>query len=119
MKPLFFSIIVPVYNRPDEMKEFLESLSQSGYDLPFEVVIVEDGSSVPCKGVAESYSGKLQISYYSKANSGPGDSRNFGMQKAAGDYFLIFDSDCLIPKNYLSEVKSELEKNYVDCFGGP
>ncbi|NUY82271.1 glycosyltransferase [Flavobacterium sp. MAH-1] len=119
MKPFYFSVIVPVYNRPDEMQEFLESLAQSTFAKPFEVVIVEDGSSIPCKHVAESYSSKLQISYYFKPNSGPGDSRNFGMEKAVGDYFLIFDSDCLIPKEYLSIVDTELEKNYVDCFGGP
>ncbi len=119
MKPLYFSVIVPVYNRPDEMREFLESLSQTDFTLPFEVVVIEDGSSIPCRDVVENYSSKLQISYYDKPNSGPGDSRNFGMQKAIGDYFLIFDSDCLIPKSYLSIVALELEKHYVDCFGGP
>ncbi|RZJ65509.1 MAG: glycosyltransferase [Flavobacterium sp.] len=116
---MFFSVVVPVYNRPDEMKEFLESLAASDYRTPFEVVIVEDGSSIPCREVAERFSGKLQISYYFKENSGPGDSRNFGMRKAVGDYFLIFDSDCIIPKQYLRTVEFELEKQYVDCFGGP
>lgn len=119
MKPLYFSIIVPVYNRPDEMREFLESLSRSDYGTPFEVVVVEDGSGIPCRDVVESYSGKLNLSYYFKPNSGPGDSRNFGMEKAIGDYFLIFDSDCLIPAHYLSVVDAELRKDYVDCFGGP
>lgn len=119
MKQFFFSIVVPVYNRPDEMKEFLESLARSDYKTPFEVVIVEDGSSVPCLEVAESFADRLQVSYYYKENSGPGDSRNFGMKKAVGDYFLIFDSDCIIPKQYLRSVESELERKYVDCFGGP
>lgn len=119
MKQLFFSVVVPVYNRPDEMKEFLESLTESDYRIPFEVVIVEDGSSIPCREIAEQFSGKLQISYYFKPNSGPGDSRNFGMKKAVGDYFLIFDSDCIIPKTYLRTVEYELEREYVDCFGGP
>ncbi|MBD3582956.1 glycosyltransferase [Flavobacterium selenitireducens] len=116
---MYFSIIVPVYNRPEEMREFLESLSRSDYQTPFEVVVVEDGSGIPCREVVEHYSAKLNLSYYFKPNSGPGDSRNFGMEKAIGDYFLIFDSDCLIPPHYLSVVDSELKKDYVDCFGGP
>ncbi|RYZ83397.1 MAG: glycosyltransferase family 2 protein, partial [Proteobacteria bacterium] len=97
MKPLYFSVIVPVYNRPEEMREFLESLSRTTYKVPFEVVIIEDGSTIACKSVAEEFTGALQISYYAKPNTGPGDSRNFGMRKAIGDYFLIFDSDCIIP----------------------
>ena len=119
MKPLYFSIIVPVYNRPDEMKEFLESLCQTLYQTPFEVVVIEDGSSIPCHDVVQSFTDRLNLSYYFKQNSGPGDSRNFGMEKAIGDYFLIFDSDCLIPNHYLSVVDVELLKNFVDCFGGP
>jgi len=119
MKPIYFSIVVPVYNRPDEMKEFLDSLSQSVFPTPFEVVVVEDGSDIPCREVVESFASKLALSYYYKPNSGPGASRNFGMGKAIGDYFLIFDSDCLIPAGYLSAVALELEKDYVDCFGGP
>ena len=116
---MYFSLIIPVYNRPDEIDELLESLVLSDYDKPFEVVIVEDGSSIPCKNNLEKFVNKLDISYYFKENSGPGDSRNFGMKKAKGDYFLIFDSDCIIPKEYLSEVSKNLQNMYVDCFGGP
>lgn len=116
---MIFSLIIPVYNRPDEVDELLESLSKSDYNEAFEIVLVEDGSSIPCKDVVMTYQGKLNISYYFKANSGPGDSRNFGMQKAVGDYFIIFDSDCIIPPNYLSEVRKALNADYVDCFGGP
>lgn len=116
---MYFSIIIPVYNRPDEIKELLDSLLSSTYSKPYEIVIVEDGSSLPCKEVVASYAGKLQVSYYFKANSGPGDSRNYGMRKAKGDYFLIFDSDCIIPAGYLSAVEQELASDYVDCFGGP
>ena len=116
---MYFSLIIPVYNRPDEIDELLESLVLSDYDKPFEVVIVEDGSSIPCKNNLEKFANKLDISYYFKENSGPGDSRNFGMKKARGDYFLIFDSDCIIPKEYLSEVSKNLQNVYVDCFGGP
>ena len=88
-----------MYNRPDEVDELLYSLSKSDYNEAFEIVLVEDGSSVPCKDVVMTYQGKLNISYYFKPNSGPGDSRNFGMKKASGDYFIIFDSDCIIPSD--------------------
>lgn len=116
---MLFSLIIPVYNRPDEVDELLESLSQQDYTENFEVVIVEDGSSLRCDEVVRKYAGKLHLSYCYKENSGPGDSRNYGMKKANGDYFIIFDSDCIIPKQYLSEVDSALKRNYVDCFGGP
>ena len=116
---MYFSIIIPVYNRPDEIKELLGSLVETDYKEDFEVVIIEDGSSLTCENVIDSFNSKLNISYYNKENTGPGDSRNFGMKKAKGEYFLIFDSDCIIPKNYLSEVSKQLKQEYVDCFGGP
>jgi len=116
---MLFSLIIPVYNRPDEVDELLESLSQSDFNEEFEIVIIEDGSSLKCEDVVHKYDLKLTISYYYKENSGPGNSRNYGMQKAKGDYFIIFDSDCIIPKNYLTEVSNALKENYVDCFGGP
>lgn len=116
---MFFSIIIPVYNRPEEIKELLDSLVLSTYKKDYEIVIVEDGSTITCQEVVKSFTNKLSISYYFKTNSGPGDSRNFGMKKAKGDYFLIFDSDCIIPNQYLSEVEKELNSDYVDCFGGP
>lgn len=116
---MFYSIIIPVYNRPDEVEELLDSLTQSTFEGKFEVVIIEDGSTVSCLNVVEKYNQKLDISYYFKENSGPGDSRNYGMKIAKGDYFLIFDSDCIIPKEYLKEVDNALELKYVDCFGGP
>jgi glycosyltransferase involved in cell wall biosynthesis len=113
-----FSIIIPVYNRPDEIKELLESLLIADYGKEFEIVIIEDGSAIRCKEEVEKYKEALTISYYFKENSGPGDSRNYGMKVARGDYFIIFDSDCIIPKQYLSEVEKELNSTYVDCFGG-
>lgn len=116
---MLFSLIIPVYNRPEEVEELLESLAQSDYDQEFEIVIVEDGSTLSCEDVVRKYDEKLRISYYYKENSGPGNSRNYGMKKAVGDYFIIFDSDCIIPKSYLSEVDKALKQNYVDCFGGP
>ena len=115
---MHFSIVVPVYNRPDETEELLSSLCKMNYQKPFEVVIVEDGSLNKSDAVVEKYSNRLDISYYYKPNSGPGDSRNYGMNIAKGDYFIIFDSDCIIPKNYLSVVEKELNEHYVDCFGG-
>lgn len=114
-----FSIIIPVYNRPEEIKELLDSLVLSTYSKPFEVVIVEDGSTINSKDIVAQFASKLSLSYYLKENSGPGDSRNFGMKKAKGDYFIIFDSDCIIPSEYLTEVEKELDREFVDCFGGP
>jgi glycosyltransferase involved in cell wall biosynthesis len=115
---MLFSLIIPVFNRPDEVKELLESLQQVEFADGFEVVIIEDGSTLPCKEIVAQFR-ELSISYYFKPNSGPGDSRNYGMQKAKGDYFIIFDSDCIIPKHYLTEVQRYLSDYYVDCFGGP
>lgn len=116
---MFFSLIIPVFNRPDEINELLESLVNSDFKKEFEIVVVEDGSTIPCKNVLDRYQDKLNIAYFFKPNSGPGDSRNFGMRNAKGDYFIIFDSDCIIPKQYLAEVSKALNEDYVDCFGGP
>jgi glycosyltransferase involved in cell wall biosynthesis len=116
---LSFSIIVPVYNRPNEVEELLDSLSKQDYKESFEIVIVEDGSTERSDTIVEKYKKQLKLSYYYKTNSGPGDSRNYGMKKAKGNYFLIFDSDCVIPSQYLSEVAKGLNKYYTACFGGP
>ncbi|WP_297762240.1 glycosyltransferase [uncultured Muriicola sp.] len=116
---LFFSFIIPVYNRPDEIRELLDSLLEQTYQNPYEVVIVEDGSQNRSEEVARSFQKKLQISYYFKENSGPGDSRNYGMRKAKGNYFIILDSDCLLPPTYLDSASKALVDHYVDCFGGP
>lgn len=116
---MYFSFIIPVYNRPDEIEELLQSMSNLVYENNFEVVIVEDGSSITCEDVIQNFAIDLDISYYFKENSGPGDSRNFGMEKAKGDYFLILDSDCILPKEYLLEVSKSLQTDFVDCFGGP
>ncbi|MEG1267373.1 MAG: glycosyltransferase family 2 protein, partial [Myroides sp.] len=116
---MYFSFIIPVYNRPDEIDELLQSLVQQTYSDDFEIVVVEDGSTVNCQDVVNKYLNQLNVSYYFKKNSGPGDSRNYGMKVAKGDYFIILDSDCIIPENYLVEVDKFLKDNYVDCFGGP
>ena len=114
-----FSLIIPVYNRPDEIEELLQSLTLQTYKQPFEVVVIEDGSTIACDEVISKFSHQLTITYYYKQNSGPGDSRNFGMQHAGGDYFIIFDSDCVIPPHYLQSVADNLAAGYTDCFGGP
>ena len=116
---MFFSFIIPVYNRPDEIDELLASLFHQKYNQNFEIVVVEDGSSITCEDVVNKYIKTLNISYYFKQNSGPGDSRNYGMEQAKGDYFIILDSDCILPEYYLVEVDNFLKQNYVDCFGGP
>ena len=119
MKDIVFSFIIPVFNRPDEIKELLESFSKLEDNLTYEIVIVEDGSDDTSENIVDSFKGQLDISYYYKSNSGPGDSRNYGMQQAKGNYFIILDSDVILPSNYLTEVKKFLEKSYYDCFGGP
>lgn len=116
---MFFSFIIPVYNRPDEIDELLASLQYQNYTNNFEVVVVEDGSSITCEHIVNKYIDVLNISYYFKLNSGPGDSRNYGMKHAKGSYFIILDSDCIIPENYLMTVDAYLKMHYVDCFGGP
>ena len=119
MNAISFSFIIPVFNRPGEIKELLQSFLDLEGHLPFEIVIIEDGSTIDCKAVVEYFETKLNISYYYKSNSGPGHSRNYGMIKAKGNYFIILDSDCLLPPEYLSVVRNELNEDYVDCFGGP
>lgn len=119
MKRMNFSFIIPVFNRPEEIKELLESFKNLEVDLDFEIVIVEDGSTVDSKAIVSAFEKDLNISYYYKKNSGPGDSRNYGMQRAKGNYFIILDSDCLLPKNYLQIVSDNLKADFVDCFGGP
>jgi glycosyltransferase involved in cell wall biosynthesis len=116
---MYFSFIIPVYNRPDEIDELLDSLTRFTSTITFEVVVVEDGSSITCEAIIEKYQSKLDISYYFKPNSGPGDSRNYGMTRAKGEYFIILDSDCILPAEYLTQVERSLKAEYVDCFGGP
>ncbi len=113
-----YSIIVPVYNRPDEVDELLDSLTRQTYD-DFEVIIVEDGSATPCKQVCDKYTGSLAIKYFMKPNSGPGQSRNYGVERASGDYVLILDSDVVVPDGYLQAVDDELKREPCEAFGGP
>ena len=113
-----YSIIIPVYNRPDEAEELLESLTRQT-QKDFEVIIVEDGSVSPCKEVADKYSGSLDIKYFFKENGGPGPARNYGVDKAQGEYVLILDSDCVIPEGYIAAVDAELIEKPCAAFGGP
>lgn len=115
---LQFSIIIPVYNRPQEVDELLFSLTLQTFKKTFEVIVVEDGSVQTSENITQKYQQKLNLKYYYKENTGAGLSRNFGMQKANGNYFIIFDSDCIIPPNYLQEVYSQLTKQYTDAYGG-
>ncbi len=116
---LSYSFIIPVFNRPDEVQELLSSLSAFTTSLDFEVVIVEDGSTQSSKDVVDSFRSRLNIAYFKKPNTGPGDSRNYGMQRAKGNYYIILDSDCIIPPSYLDAVHTRLTTTYSDCFGGP
>ena len=111
------SFIIPVFNRPNEIDELLNSFCLQKESKDFEIVIIEDGSSNKCDKIIKNYK-NLNISYYYKDNSGPGDSRNFGMNKAKGSYFIILDSDIILPENYCTILIDNLSKNFSECFGG-
>lgn len=113
-----YSLIIPVYNRPNEVDELLESLTHQTY-TNFEILIIEDGSTKPCKEVVNKYSEQLDLKYFFKENTGQGFTRNYGFERAKGDYFIVYDSDCLIPERYLEIVDQAIEKENLDAFGGP
>ena len=113
-----YSIIVPVYNRPDEVDELLQSLTEQTLK-DMEVIIVEDGSSQPCENIVHRYAGKLQLRYYTKENSGPGQTRNFGAEHSQGEYLIFLDSDCVLPPDILKEIDEELKQKDCDAWGGP
>ena len=113
-----YSVIIPVFNRPDEVDELLQSLTEQTLK-DFEVLIVEDGSTIPCEDVVQRYSSRLDIHYYSKPNSGPGQTRNYGAERSHGEYLIILDSDCILPKDYFAAIEAELQREPADAFGGP
>ena len=111
------SFVIPVFNRPNEIDELLKSFANLNDEKDFEIVIVEDGSTNKCEQIIKNYK-DLNVSYYFKENSGPGDSRNFGMKRAKGSYYIILDSDCILRDDYFENVMKNLNNNYADCFGG-
>ena len=113
-----FSIIVPVYNRPKEVEELLDSLSNQT-DKDFQLVIVEDGSTDTCKEICEAKSKDFEIKYFHKSNEGRSIARNYGMDRADGDFFIFVDSDCILPPDYIASLKRSLQSCPTDCFGGP
>ena len=113
-----YSFIIPVYNRPDEVDELLQSMTRQTL-TDFEVIVVEDGSVRDCKNVCDSYAGRLDLHYHMKENSGPGQSRNYGAERARGEYLIILDSDVVLPNSYLQSVDDELKARPADAFGGP
>ncbi len=115
-----FSVVIPVYNRPDEVADLLESLQQQSY-RDFEVIIVEDGSTVPCRKQCEDAAAAgLDVKYYFKSNEGRSPARNYGMDRAGGEWLVFFDSDCVIPSDYFERLSRELDSRPdIDCFGGP
>ncbi len=113
-----FSVIIPVYNRIEEVDDLLDSLSQQSYN-DFEVIIVEDGSTTPCDNVVAKYHEKIDVKYFYKENEGRSIARNYGIERAAGRYYIFFDSDCVIPLQYFKTLSEALDKNPLDCFGGP
>ena len=113
-----YSVIVPVYNRIDEIDDLLSSLTRQTLKN-FEVIIVEDGSTMPCRDTVGKYSDKIDVRYFYKENEGRSIARNYGISRAKGDYFIFFDSDCVIPADYFSTLDAELTARPLDCFGGP
>lgn len=113
-----FSIIIPVYNRPQEIDELLESLCRQTF-TDFEVIVVEDGSNDTCEAICKKYEQRIILRYYFKQNSGPGPSRNYGAERSEGEYLIILDSDVIVPENYLQTVHDELSNSPCDAFGGP
>ena len=113
-----YSIIVPVYNRPDEVDELLQSLYQQTLQN-FEVIIVEDGSKIPCKEICDKYIGKIDLHYFTKENGGPGQARNYGAKHAKGEYLIVLDSDVVLPAGYMQAVEDEMSQEPADAFGGP
>lgn len=118
MEDLKLSVIIPVYNRPQELDELLESISRQS-QLPHEIIVVEDGSSLRAEEVALRWKEQLPVRYFFKENTGQGFSRNFGFSKATGNYLLVFDSDCLLPPHYFQALEIALSKHRYDAFGGP
>lgn len=118
IRKMLFSIIIPVYNRPQEVDELLESLCTQTFN-DFEVVVVEDGSTEKCEEVCQKYTDRLTLHYHFKPNSGPGPSRNYGAERSQGEYLIILDSDVIVPENYMAIVKGELDREPCDAFGGP
>ncbi|NJL15529.1 MAG: glycosyltransferase [Microscillaceae bacterium] len=120
---MHYSLIVPVYNRPQELAELLESIARQ--ELPsssafgFEVIVVEDGSSLSSAHVCQQYASIFTLHYFTKPNTGPGPSRNFGMERAKGDFFIFLDSDCLLPPDYLRQVHHLRAQYQLDAYGGP
>ncbi len=115
---MFFSVIVPLYNRPVEIKEMLTSLLDQTYKN-FEVIIVEDGSINKSEHIVDQFTDKLSIQYYFKENEGQGFARNYGFERAKGDFFIVFDSDIIVPKDYFLKVQEGIERDKLDAFGGP
>ena len=113
-----YSVIVPVFNRPDEVDELLESLTRQSL-RDFEVIIAEDGSSVGCRSVSDQYADRLDLKYFDKPNSGPGQSRNYGAEHAQGEYLIVLDSDVVLPESYMQAIDDELTRQPADAFGGP
>lgn len=113
-----YSVIIPVFNRPQEVDELLLSLTQQNYK-DFEVIVVDDGSTTPCEAIVQKYQNLLNVHYFFKPNSGPGQTRNYGSERAKGNFLIILDSDCILPPSYFNEIEKELAKEPTDAFGGP
>ena len=111
------SIIIAIFNRKDELFELLNSLIAQT-DKNFEVIIVDDGSFVDLLPTVETFKEMLNIQYFKKPNSGPGLSRNYGANRAKNDWLVFVDSDVIVEKDYIENIKKNLEKTDCAAFGG-
>lgn len=114
-----FSIIIPVYNRPEEVVELLDSLTMQSLHNEMEVIVIEDGSTITCEREIEPYMSQLDLKYFKQENMGPGGARNRGAKEAVGEYLIFFDSDCVLPSDYLQRAMDHLRRDPLGCFGGP
>jgi len=114
-----FSVVIPIYNRPDEIVELLDSLTLQSHKDDIEVILVEDGSDKPCEEEIKCYFNELDLKYIVQENGGPGSARNRGAEEATGEYLIFFDSDCIIPADYFKIVNAHLPEHGLGMFGGP
>lgn len=113
------SVIIPVYDRPEEVVELLDSLTMQALKSEVEVIVVDDGSTKRCEAEIEPFKEQLDIKYFYQENQGPGPARNNGAKMASGEYLVFLDSDCVLPSDYLKLTINHLDRQPFDCFGGP
>jgi len=117
-----FSIIIPSFNRVDEITALLVSMEELRFPRSqFELIIADDGSTDETLHFIKSYSSAsgLNLILVSQSNQGPGAARNLGVAAASGDFFIFIDSDVTVPGHWLEEISKQLQLEGGQAFGGP